>query len=45
MNNGINQFRDAMQSAGSIPPDMVESDGKLHRFASRDEKSVGGRNA
>jgi putative DNA primase/helicase len=34
MRNVIDQFRDAIQSAGLIPPDMIEPDGKLHRFAS-----------
>jgi putative DNA primase/helicase len=32
--NPIEQFRDAIQSAGLIPPDLIEPDGKLHRFAS-----------
>ena len=34
MRNAIDQFRAAIQSAGLIPPDMIEPDGKLHRFAS-----------
>ena len=34
MRDAINQFRAAIQSAGLIPPDMIEADGKLHRFAS-----------
>jgi putative DNA primase/helicase len=32
--NATAQFRDAIQSAGLIPPDVIEPDGKLHRFAS-----------
>lgn len=32
--NPIEQFRSAIQSAGLIPPDLIEPDGKLHRFAS-----------
>lgn len=28
------QFRDAIQAAGLSPPDVIESDGKLRRFAS-----------
>ena len=31
MHNAINEFRDAMRSAGLIPPDMIEP-GKFHRF-------------
>lgn len=34
MLNATDQFKDAIQSAGLIPPDVIESDGKLHRFAS-----------
>lgn len=34
MRDAIDQFRDAIHSAGLIPPDMIEPDGKLHRFAS-----------
>lgn len=34
MLNATAQFRDAIQSAGLIPPDVIEADGKLHRFAS-----------
>jgi putative DNA primase/helicase len=30
----IEQFRDAIQSAGLEPPDVIEPDGKLHRFSS-----------
>ncbi|AOV18740.1 hypothetical protein BJI67_15975 (plasmid) [Acidihalobacter aeolianus] len=31
MNNAISQFRDAMRSAGLVPPDVIEP-GTLHRF-------------
>jgi len=31
MHNAINEFRDAMRSAGLMPPDMIEP-GKFHRF-------------
>ena len=34
MHSATDQFRDAIRSAGLIPPDMIEPDGKLHRFAS-----------
>jgi putative DNA primase/helicase len=34
VHNATEQFRDAIQSAGLIPPDVIEPDGKLHRFAS-----------
>ena len=34
MLNYINQFRAAMLSAGLTPPDLINPDGKLHRFAS-----------
>ena len=34
MRDAIEQFRDAIQTAGLIPPDMIEPDGNLHRFAS-----------
>ncbi len=32
--DSLQQFRDAMESAGLIPPDMIEADGKIHRFTS-----------
>ena len=38
MNNAIEQFRNAIQSAGLIPPAMIEPDGKLHRFASNGKR-------
>jgi putative DNA primase/helicase len=34
MSAPIEQFRDAIQSAGLIPPDVIEADGKLRRFPS-----------
>lgn len=34
MRDAIDQFRAAIQSAGLSPPDTIEPDGKLHRFAS-----------
>lgn len=32
MLDSISQFRDAMQRAGLLPPDVIEGDGLLHRF-------------
>lgn len=34
----IPQFRDAIQAAGLTPPDVIEMDGKLHRFASNGKR-------
>jgi putative DNA primase/helicase len=34
MRDAIDQFRAAIQSAGLSPPETIEPDGKLHRFAS-----------
>lgn len=34
----ISQFRSAIESAGLIPPDMIEPDGKLHRFPSNGKR-------
>jgi phage/plasmid primase-like uncharacterized protein len=34
MREHIEQFRTAIRSAGLTPPDVIEPDGKLHRFAS-----------
>jgi putative DNA primase/helicase len=34
MNNFIQQFRDAIQRAGVVPPETIEADGRLHRFSS-----------
>ena len=33
------QFRDAIRSAGLEPPEMIEADGKLRRFASNGKRS------
>ena len=38
MHNPTQQFRDAIQSAGLIPPDVIEADGKLRRFASNGKR-------
>jgi len=32
------QFRDAITAAGLTPPDVIEADGKLHRFASNGKR-------
>lgn len=32
--NAVSQFRDAIRTAGLTPPEVIEADGKLHRFAS-----------
>ncbi|AAZ98773.1 conserved hypothetical protein [Thiobacillus denitrificans ATCC 25259] len=32
------QFRDAIQAAGLMPPDVIEADGKLRRFASNGKR-------
>ena len=34
MHNALSQFRGAIQAAGLTPPEVIEADGKLHRFAS-----------
>ena len=34
MRECIEQFRTAIRNAGLVPPDVVEADGKIHRFAS-----------
>jgi len=34
----IAQFRDAIQAAGMTPPDVIEADGKLRRFASNGKR-------
>lgn len=36
--NPIEQFRQAIQSAGLTPPDVIEADGKLRRFASNGKR-------
>jgi putative DNA primase/helicase len=38
MLNVSESFRDAIQSAGLIPPDVIESDGKIHRFSSNGKR-------
>lgn len=38
MSNAIEQFRDAIRSAGLIPPNVIEPDGKLRRFASNGKR-------
>jgi putative DNA primase/helicase len=37
--NPIQQFRDAIQSAGLVPPSDIEPDGKLRRFSSNGKKA------
>jgi putative DNA primase/helicase len=37
--NPIGQFRDAIQSAGLVPPSDIEPDGKLRRFSSNGKKA------
>lgn len=39
MNDPISQFKEAIYSAGITPPDFIEADGKLRRFASGDKKN------
>ena len=34
MRDPIEQFRDAIRAAGLTPPDIIEADGRLHRFPS-----------
>lgn len=36
--NAIQQFQDAIRSAGLTPPDMIETDGRLRRFASNGKR-------
>lgn len=38
MSDAATQFRDAIQSAGLIPPDDIAPDGKLRRFASKGKR-------
>lgn len=38
MDNAIEQFRMAIHNAGLRPPEMIEADGKLHRFPSNDKR-------
>src|ERR1700704_3005947 len=39
MREAIEQFRAAIYSIGLTPPDVIEPDGKLHRFASNGKRS------
>mgnify|MGYP001226973877 CR=1 FL=1 len=39
MREAIEQFREAIRAAGLTPPDEIEVDGKLRRFASNGKKS------
>jgi putative DNA primase/helicase len=38
MRDALDQFRQAIRSAGLIPPDMIEPDGKLRRFSSNGKR-------
>lgn len=38
MSNHIAQFREAIRSAGLIPPDVIEPDGKIHRYSSNGKR-------
>ncbi len=35
----VSQFADAISAAGLTPPETVEADGELHRFASNGKRS------
>ena len=37
--NPIEQFREAIQAAGLVPPETIEADGKLRRFASNGRRN------
>ncbi len=39
MSDPTQQFKEAMYSAGMTPPDFIEADGKLKRFAGGDKKN------
>ena len=39
MREAVEQFHDAIQAAGLIPPDTIEADGKLRRFASNGKRN------
>ena len=39
MHDAIEQFRAAIHDAGLHPPEVIEPDGKLHRFASNGRRS------
>ena len=36
--DAVEQFRDAIRAAGLVPPDTIEADGELHRFASNGKR-------
>lgn len=38
MGEGLDRFRDAIKAAGLTPPDAIEPDGELHRFASNGKR-------
>ena len=38
MRDAIEQFRTAIQDAGLTPPEVIESDGELHRFSSNGKR-------
>ncbi|MBE0624408.1 MAG: DUF927 domain-containing protein [Burkholderiales bacterium] len=38
MSDSVGQFRDAIRSAGLVPPEAIDADGKLHRFASNGKR-------
>ena len=39
MHNALFQFRDAIRAAGLTPPEVIEADGKLRRFASNGKRN------
>ena len=39
MSNPYNQFKEAIFNAGITPPEFIEADGKIRRFASGDKKN------
>lgn len=39
MLNPVEQFRNAIQATGLTPPEVIEADGKLHRFASNGKRT------
>ena len=38
MRDEVSQFADAIRAAGLSPPDVIEADGELHRFASNGKR-------
>lgn len=38
MRDPVQRFRDAIQSAGLVPPEVIEADGKLRRFGSNGKR-------